>query len=182
MLKFKIMVCSLILLVLSGCSTKLYDFKMVEPEKEFLVSFDKKNSKIELSKGGSLIELSTLENKIGVDNPVKLMVKLTNKSSDILIFKGRDIRIGFNDFWFYLDNYEILGDNEELNFKNKDNFLIKHSILPDQSLNLILTFKTPLSKEYYKNKLSIFEIYTNLSIYRVLFEVGEKESIFDDKF
>lgn len=174
-MKIKKLLLGACVLTLAGCSSQ-YQFYPDETlnSKINVIESSRTEQSILVNGNQSTLEIVSLEEFLGPWISPKIKFTLTNKSEkEIMIFKASDFKLGFNNFWFPIETYTIIRDEEDptLNFKNDDNFKLTHEVLPSESTTFIATFKTPKSEEYYSKKNVLIEGYTNLGLYNVQYKI-----------
>ena len=176
-MKNKILI-PIVMFVASGCTSQ-YDFYPHQTlnNKIDVVESSKEESSISIQGYQSFVEITSLEDYIGPWVAPKMKITIKNESEDkIMEIRGKDINISFNDFWFPIEKYTIVKNEEDstLDFTSEDNFGIVHEVLPKSEINIIATFKTPKSVEYYEKDSVLIEIFSNLDIYNIQYKIKKK--------
>ena len=71
-------------------------------------------------------------------------------------------------------NMKLLKMIEMKNFLNDNNFRMVHQVMPSRSIEMDLTFNAPKSEEYYTRKDVLIEVYTELSLFNVIYEIDKQ--------
>lgn len=168
----KISLIGLFAFALTGCSAT-YDFEP-SSKTEKVTFIDQENHSIIVESEYAIVEVTALEKEISPWVNPRIKVKLMNKSNIMMPIKSSDIRMSFDNFWFDAIEYEIVEDDRDENFLNDNNFRMVHQVMPGRSIEMDLTFNAPKSEEYYTRKDVLIEIYTELSLFNVIYEIDKQ--------
>ncbi len=160
-------------LLLGGCAGK-YEFYPNAKAHPNATEISREEQKIVINGEHSSLEVVSLEERVGPWTAPRMQFTIKNNTENrIMNVQADNIQIGFNNFWFHVENYKIIKDNDpELpEFVNDDNFRMIHEVLPGQEIVIEAIFETPKSQEYYEKKDVLIEVYTNLGLFNVKYKI-----------
>lgn len=172
-MKKSILAIGLTALLLGGCSSN-YAFYPDERAHANAAEISMEEQRIVLEAEHSSLEIVSLEEHIGPWTAPKLRFTLKNKTEKrIMNFQANNIQLGFNNFWFHVNDYQIIKNSEDglPAFSNNENFRMIHEVLPGEEIVVEATFETPKSQEYYQKKDVLIEVYTNLGLFNVKYKL-----------
>lgn len=172
-MKKNILAIGLASLLMGGCAGS-YQFYPNEKVHKDAKEISREEQSIVLESEHSSLSIVSLEEKIGPWTAPRMQFTLKNKTEDRIMEVNADgIQLGFNNFWFKIENYKII-KNDDSNipeFSNDDNFRMIHEVLPGEEIVIEALFETPKSQEYYEKRDVLIEVYTNLGLFNVQYRI-----------
>jgi hypothetical protein len=172
-MKYKSLFAGAGLLLLAGCSS--YNFYPNDKlnDKLNVIESSVEDQSMSVQGERSKLEVKSLEKTLDSWTAPRMRIILTNESDEILRVRAQDIKLSFNDFWFPVEEYTIVRDEEDptLNFVSSDNFRLLHEILPEEKMVIDATFKKPISSEYYEHENVLIEVFTNIDLYNMRYKL-----------